>query len=192
MQSTAAMKPIQQNGKSQPVSTHEIFGQANMLAETIARRAFELFKYRGGVDGNDLDDWLRAEAEFFHPAHLHLYESHDALGIIAEVPGFAPEELSINVEPRRVTITGKRATNHRLGRILYYDACADRIFRAVGLPVEVDPKKATAALNNGVLELAMPKVALGHGEVPRTYSIVRAEDFRLWSESFLRAVQPST
>lgn len=31
--------------------------------DAIARRAFELFCARGGQNGSDIDDWLRAERE---------------------------------------------------------------------------------------------------------------------------------
>jgi hypothetical protein len=31
--------------------------------ERIRRRAYELYEQRGGRDGADLDDWLRAESE---------------------------------------------------------------------------------------------------------------------------------
>jgi hypothetical protein len=37
-------------------------GQFN-LSELIARRAYELYEERGKGDGEDLNDWLRAEAE---------------------------------------------------------------------------------------------------------------------------------
>jgi HSP20 family molecular chaperone IbpA len=137
------------------VAMNAPFEQMNALSETIARRAFEIFQSRGRTDGRDLEDWFQAEAELLHTAHLHLYESDDALAVSAEVPGFAAEELSISVEPCRLTITGKRATNHKgTRRVLYCDACADRIFRAMGLPVEVDPRTATAALRNGVQRMA--------------------------------------
>jgi Protein of unknown function (DUF2934) len=39
----------------------------NVSAGEIARRAYELFEARGGRDGQDLDDWLRAEAELRVP-----------------------------------------------------------------------------------------------------------------------------
>lgn len=32
--------------------------------ERIRRRAYELYEQRGGEQGHDLDDWLRAESEF--------------------------------------------------------------------------------------------------------------------------------
>lgn len=31
--------------------------------DDIARRAYELYQQRGGNEGQDMDDWLRAEAE---------------------------------------------------------------------------------------------------------------------------------
>ena len=36
----------------------------------------------------------------------------------------------------------------------------DQVFRLVELPAEVNPEKATATLNEGVLQLAIPKVTV--------------------------------
>lgn len=33
------------------------------LEVLIAQRAYEIYQERGGVNGEDIDDWLRAEAE---------------------------------------------------------------------------------------------------------------------------------
>jgi hypothetical protein len=38
--------------------------QSIPLEEQIRRRAHEIYLQRGGQDGSELDDWLRAEAEF--------------------------------------------------------------------------------------------------------------------------------
>jgi hypothetical protein len=32
-------------------------------AERIAARAYEIYLERGGADGNDIDDWLKAERQ---------------------------------------------------------------------------------------------------------------------------------
>ena len=34
--------------------------------DEIARRAYELYRQRGGSDGRDWDDWLQAERELCH------------------------------------------------------------------------------------------------------------------------------
>lgn len=33
------------------------------VEEEVRKRAYELFEARGGVEGHELDDWLRAEEE---------------------------------------------------------------------------------------------------------------------------------
>lgn len=38
--------------------------------EAIARRAYEIYRQRGGDEGHELDDWIQAEAEldpYTHP-----------------------------------------------------------------------------------------------------------------------------
>jgi hypothetical protein len=40
----------------------------NDVLEQIARRAYELYEWRGREDGHDLDDWLQAEAEIMGEA----------------------------------------------------------------------------------------------------------------------------
>ncbi len=135
----------------------------NRLYESIARRAFEIFESDGGIFGRDLHHWFRAEAELLHPVHVHIAESGDALTVQAEVPGFSANELQISLEPRRVTISGKRETTaeHKQRKTIYNEQCSNEILRVIELPEEVDPSKTTATLKNGVLEFNMPKVAKG-------------------------------
>jgi hypothetical protein len=37
--------------------------EPKVLEDQIRARAYELYEERGKEDGNDVDDWLRAEAE---------------------------------------------------------------------------------------------------------------------------------
>jgi hypothetical protein len=58
---------------TQPVSTSDmvagtsrnsvIEGAETMNIDDVRRRAYELYEERGGIPGNDADDWLRAEQE---------------------------------------------------------------------------------------------------------------------------------
>ena len=45
-----------------PAESYESDGQID-LRELIARRAYEIYEERGRFDGDDINDWLRAEAE---------------------------------------------------------------------------------------------------------------------------------
>jgi HSP20 family protein len=147
------------------VEPQAISNRMNELNDTIARRAFELFEGDGRVDGRELDHWFRAESELLHPAHVRIRESDDAITIDAEVPGFAANELQVSLEPRRLTISGKKqsSSEEKRGKVLYSERCSSELLRSVELPVEVNASRATATLSNGVLELTAPKLAAKSG-----------------------------
>jgi HSP20 family protein len=129
------------------------------LYNTISRRAFELFEKEGRVDGQDLSHWLEAEREFLHPVHIRMEETDGEFVVRAEVPGFTANDIEINVELRRVTITGKRESKqeNKQGGAVYTEQCSDEIFRTMELPADVNVGKVTATVKDGVLDIHLPK-----------------------------------
>lgn len=142
-------------------SLEEISSHMREAFDAVARRAFDIFDSRGRAFGRELDDWLQAESEVLHPVHLEVEETDGALTVRAEVPGFESNDLIINVEPRRLTVSGKREINkeQKKAKTIYREQCSDEILRSVELPADVDASQTTATLKNGILELHMPKVA---------------------------------
>ncbi len=142
------------NGESGP-----LIEDVDKLYDKIASRAFEIYEGNGQFLGMDVADWLRAEAEFVHPLHIVVAESPEAVTVRADVPGFKEEDLQIKVEPRRVTITGKRETKKEFSdkKIVYSEACADQILRVLDLPAAVVTKSAKTTVKDGVLVLDLPK-----------------------------------
>jgi HSP20 family protein len=138
-----------------------LFDQIDETLNNLTRRAYEIFEGNGRVLGRDLENWLRAERELLHPVTLNLLEADDSFLVKAEVPGFDEKELEIGVEPRRITVTGKRESTkeEKKAKTLYSESCSDQILRIVDLPADIEPTKATATLKNGLLELTLPKVA---------------------------------
>jgi HSP20 family molecular chaperone IbpA len=143
----------------QSESTSPLIEDVNNLYDKIASRAFEIYEGNGRLFGLDVADWLQAEAEFLHPLHIAVAETPEAVTIRADVPGFKEEDLQIKVEPRRVTITGKRETKKEScnKKIVYSESCADQILRVVDLPAAVDTKNAKTTVKDGVLELDLSK-----------------------------------
>jgi HSP20 family protein len=142
------------------VEFDKMFERMQKAYEAIAQRAYKLFEGRGCVPGFDLDDWFKAESELFRFVPVDIKENNNQLILKAEVPGFSEKELEVAVEPGRVVITGKSEAGEerKEGRTLYSERRTGEIFRAICLPVEVDPGKAVATLKNGALELTLPKV----------------------------------
>jgi HSP20 family protein len=160
-QTVTAMQPAKAPVPVKKSTTENVLDRLQETYNTIARRAFEIFDHNGRWFGHELEDWLRAESELLHPLHLEITETEENLAVRAEVPGFTTKELTIDVEPRRVTITGKHAAQEesKKGKTIYSERCANEILRVVDLPVEIDSSKVNATLKDGVLNLEMPKAA---------------------------------
>jgi len=143
------------------VEPETLLERINRMHDAIAQRAFELFAGSGWNLGRELDDWFKAEAELLHPVHLEVAESDDSVHVEAEVPGFDAKDLEVSVEPRRLTISGKKQSTEesKKGKTIYKEQCSNQILRVVDLPAEVDKAKVTATLKNGMLSLALPKAA---------------------------------
>jgi HSP20 family protein len=146
---------------TKPIKYSSMFEQMDDIFDTLSRRAYEIFESNGRIFGRELENWFQAERELLRSVHVSVEELDDSLSVKAEVPGFSEKELEVSLEPRRVTITGKRDAKkeEKKGKTVYGETCADQILRWVDLPVDVETDKVTATLKNGILELAMPKVA---------------------------------
>ena len=151
---TAPSRPTVRAGKPESLSE-----RIQRLNDVISRRAFEFFERDGRVDGNDKRHWLEAEEEFLHPVHVNLKQTDGEFVVRAEVPGFTASDLEVNVEPRRLTIAGKRESKKETKEngAFYSEECSDEIFRAIELPSEVNAAKVSATLKDGVLDIQIPK-----------------------------------
>jgi HSP20 family protein len=138
-----------------------LFEQMEDTFKALTRRAYEIFESNGRTFGRDLENWLQAEKELFHPVLVNITESNGSFEVKAEVSGFSEKEIEVGVEPQRLTITGKRETKkeEKKGKTVYAESCSDQILRIVNLPAEIETDKVTATLKNGVLELTLPKAA---------------------------------
>jgi HSP20 family protein len=90
---------------------------------------------------------------------MDLAETQDAYVLRADLPGLAPEDVSIELENRVLSVSGERRAEE-----LSEGAGYRRVERATGsfrrtltLPAGVDAEAITAAFDNGVLTVTVPK-----------------------------------
>jgi HSP20 family protein len=83
----------------------------------------------------------------------------DALTIEAALPGIKPEDVDITVENGTLTISGKTAEQRsgEDGSYLVQEIRRGSFSRSVTLPNGLEPDKADATFENGVLKLRIPK-----------------------------------
>lgn len=88
-----------------------------------------------------------------------IYETESEYVIELEVPGYAEDELAIEVSNRLLTITGKHEsvgdTHERTYRLA--ERMQMEFERRFELPSEVDAERMKATFREGVLELHTPK-----------------------------------
>lgn len=91
---------------------------------------------------------------------VDVIERDNEILVRAEVPGVKKEDLDISMTDNTVTISGRISERKEEKTDNYYrsETSKGEFTRTVALPGEVDADKATAKLDNGLLELLLPKV----------------------------------
>jgi HSP20 family protein len=161
MQSQQGIQTTKQQTPASPtfVEAEKLFEQMKEFSQSVARRAYEYFEARGREFGHDLEDWFRAESELMRLVPVEIKDADGQITVRAEVPGFAADEIKVSVEPLRLVISGKseNTTEEKEEQTLLSEFRSNQFFRELRLPAEVEPDKTTAALKDGVLELAFAK-----------------------------------
>ena len=98
----------------------------------------------------------------YAPLPVDAYATEDAFVIIASVPGMRPEDLEVTYSRGTVVLSGTignvAETEEAKGATWYlHELWHGRFQRALTPPFEVDPSKAQAAFENGVLRIWLPK-----------------------------------
>ena len=89
----------------------------------------------------------------------NLYDSGDTVLVIAEVPGFSKENLSIRIQGNYLELNGTRKTDTPKGYKAHrVERDTTSFTRSFTLPADVDADKTEAALKDGLLTLVLPKV----------------------------------
>jgi HSP20 family protein len=82
----------------------------------------------------------------------------DAYVITALVPGLKADDLNIEVLNNTVSLRGEfKSTEIDGAKYLMCELPAGRFSRVVSLPTALDPARAEASIQNGVLHLRVPK-----------------------------------
>ena len=153
-----------EQGKGQISITRpaSIFEEMDRLMRRVEERAFDLFRERGGGDGFALSDWFRAEHELVKAMPIQVEETDKEVIVRAEVPGFEAKELTIRAESDSLSVFGKveKKTESEKGAKQHYsEISSNEVYREILLPTHVNPEKATAHLEKGVLVIHLAKSA---------------------------------
>ena len=90
---------------------------------------------------------------------VNVTQDDDNFYLRAEVPGIAPNDLSISAVRNRVSLAGRRELPREHERVSYHrkERVEGTFNRTVTLPNEVDAQRVEARYADGILTLTLPK-----------------------------------
>ena len=85
------------------------------------------------------------------PPRVDIYENADQYLVVADVPGISSKELDVRYAEGQLTLSARISEEvlNKVGRTDY--------FRQFTVPDEIDSERISAALEQGVLSLRLPK-----------------------------------
>ncbi len=105
---------------------------------------------------------------------LNVWQDAESLHIVAQVPGLTADDLNITTTGSVLTIRGeyRQDAPQNESECWYYHEVERGAFeRTLVLPSGVEPGKAEANVNNGLLHITVPRV---EAEKPRTIKVKAA------------------
>lgn len=102
-------------------------------------------------------EWL-APAEGTLP--LDMYQTEDSVVVKSAVPGVKPDDIDITISGNTLSISGETKEEEEVTEENYIrrERRHGSFSRSVVLPEGVDPDKAEATFDDGILTLTIPKV----------------------------------
>lgn len=94
---------------------------------------------------------------------MDVSETEDAFLVKAEMPGIKKEDIEVSVEDGLLTIRGetKEETEEKKeGKVIRQERRYGKYVRSMSISPNVDGEHIEANYNDGVLELALPKLAV--------------------------------
>lgn len=104
----------------------------------------------------------------FTPA-VDIFETERELTLLADLPGVAKDDLTIDLDNNQLTIVGEVGAPEGSGEVdILREYRTGRYFRQFTISDAIDQSKIEASLTDGVLRLALPKV---QAEKPRRIAV---------------------
>jgi HSP20 family protein len=100
-----------------------------------------------------------ADRVLFTPP-IDIYETDEGLVLIADLPGVSVKSLELQVQNNKLTLLGRvPGVVPPNARLLHKEYEEGDFLRSFILSEDVDHERVTARLNNGVLEVVLPRAA---------------------------------
>lgn len=130
--------------------------EMNPMRESINGFIDDLFTRLPGISG--WGEWRPS---------IDLIDKGTDYVIMADLPGYTPENVKITVQESSVQIRGKvqEEKDTTQGDFQVKERSLGTFSRSIPLPAQIKPEEARAKFKNGVLEITLPKVDVPAGRI---------------------------
>ncbi len=97
------------------------------------------------------------EGRYFEPP-VDIYETADAITVVADLPGCDPDDIDVNLEDNRLTLLGTRQNLDDRWDDVYEEYPQGHFMREFRVGKAIERSEITANFNNGVLNVTLPKM----------------------------------
>ena len=118
-----------------------IVDEIEEMYDHITKRAYEIFRERGGNSTLDIEDWLTAERELLYKPEVHVEEVDRRIVVTVRIDKVRPSDVQLLVTPDAMVIQAQPVS------------IAKKVFRTVQFPRRIDVNKAEATYADGCLVL---------------------------------------
>ena len=84
-------------------------------------------------------------------------EHEDEIVVRAEIPGFEPEELEVQLNGRLLTVKAEKEKTNKRKKGRYVELAYRSFYRSLTLPESIKADQVEAKYHNGVLEVHIPR-----------------------------------
>lgn len=94
----------------------------------------------------------------FSPS-IDVVESEEGFTVFCELPGLEKENIDVSISSNVLTVKGEKLSNQDKKKGKYYrkESWAGSFQRTLSLPATIDPDGISAELEDGVLQISIPK-----------------------------------
>ncbi len=90
---------------------------------------------------------------------IDLIENTDEIWVFIDLPGFKPEEIQLEGDPRTLHVSATRPSEIEDGRNVLINERTVQIDRVIQFPTDVEMDEIDAVFDDGVCKITVPKAA---------------------------------
>lgn len=109
----------------------------------------------------DTSSMFREDLDHYFVAPMDISEDKKAFKVVADLPGFDPNKMNIEVEGNSIILSGERENEKREEGKNFFSSerSSGSFYQQLNFPVSADTEKMKCTSKNGVLTLVIPKKA---------------------------------